>query len=138
MWRNRIDSVRSIVVLDETTRSGLHPGEHLLDPAGDADAFATANHVLGTAIGETGGYLLTATRTGLVLAGGRGSPAAGSWCSGAARPSFILAGLLVPLGLLLADTADFVSDVLWSGWLVAFGVVLSFGPAAARAWGPAP
>jgi len=94
------------------------------DPAA-VDAFATANAVLGTAIGETGGYLFTAVWTGLVLAA-LGPAFAGRWfvALGGLSAVMILGGVLVPLGLPVVDMANFVGYVLWSLWLVAFAVVL--------------
>ncbi len=94
------------------------------DPAA-VESFATANRVLGTAVGETGGYLLTAVWTGLVLAA-LGSAFAGRWfvALGGLSAVMILAGVLVPLGLPVVDTANFVGYVLWSLWLVAFAAVL--------------
>jgi hypothetical protein len=89
------------------------------------DAFATANRVLGTAIGETGGYLLTAAWTVLVLVAlGRGF--AGRWfvALGGVSAVLVLSGVLVPLGVPGADTANFAGYVLWSVWIVAFGLRL--------------
>jgi hypothetical protein len=99
------------------------------DPAAAASAresFGTANRVLGSLIGETGGYLLTAAWTGLVLTA-LGAGFAGrvfAWV-GAASAVLILGGVLSPLDLPLVDTANFVGYVLWSVWLVAFGAVLA-------------
>jgi hypothetical protein len=89
-------------------------------------AFATANRVLGNLIGETGGYLLTAGWTVLVLAA-LGTAFAGRWfvALGAVSAALVLAGVLTPLGLPLVDTANFVGYVLWSIWLVAFAGVLA-------------
>jgi hypothetical protein len=92
---------------------------------GDTAAFATANRVLGTAIGETGGYLLTSVWTTLVLVA-LGAAYAGRWfvVLGGAAAVLILAGVLSPLGLPLVDLANFAGYVLWSAWLVAFAVIL--------------
>jgi hypothetical protein len=88
------------------------------------ESFATAHRLLGTALGETGGYLLTALWTGLVLValGAR----FGRWFTalGAASAALVLVGVLGPLDLPLVDLANFVGYVLWSVWLVAFGVVV--------------
>ena len=89
------------------------------------DAFETVSTVLGTAIGETGGYLLTGVWTVLVVVAlGRGY--AGRWFAslGVASATLILAGVLSPLELPVIDTANFVGYVLWSVWLIAFGVVI--------------
>ena len=55
------------------------------------DAFSTASDILGTAIGETIGYLLTATWTALVVSRSAGAtPAAGSRCSALASAALVL------------------------------------------------
>src|SRR3954469_2260721 len=73
------------------------------DPVAAANAraaFGTANRVLGNLIGETGGYLLTAAWTLLVLAA-LGSAFSGRWFTalGSASAVLVLAGVLSPLGL---------------------------------------
>ncbi len=89
------------------------------------ESFHTANRVLGNIIGETGGYLLTAAWTGLVLAA-IGTAFAGRLfvVLGAASAILILAGVLSPLDLPLVDLANFAGYVLWSAWLVVFAAVL--------------
>jgi hypothetical protein len=99
------------------------------DDAGAAaaarSAFGTANRVLGNLIGETGGYLLTAAWTALVLVA-LGSSFAGRWFVwlGAVSGVLVLSGVLSPLELPLVDVANFLGYVLWSVWLLAFGAVL--------------
>lgn len=98
------------------------------DPAAAAaarESFGTANRVLGNIVGETGGYLLTAAWTGLVLAA-LGAAFAGRLfvVLGAASAVLILAGVLSPLDLPVIDLANFAGYVLWSAWLVIFAVVL--------------
>jgi Domain of unknown function (DUF4386) len=92
---------------------------------GNADAFRTASDILGTAIGETVGYLLTATWTALVIVA-LGRRYAGRWFQllGAASAALVLVGVLSPLGLPVIDTANFLGYVLWSVWLIAFAVVI--------------
>ena len=92
---------------------------------GNADAFRTASDILGTALGETLGYLLTATWTVLVIVA-LGRRYAGRWFQvlGAVSALLVLAGVLSPLGLPGIDTANFFGYVLWSVWLIAFGVVM--------------
>jgi hypothetical protein len=96
-----------------------------LAAVGAVDAFATTSTVLGTLIGETGGYLLTAAWTALVLMA-LGSTFAGRAfvALGGAAAILILAGVLAPLGVPLVDQANFVGYVLWSLWLVYFAVAL--------------
>jgi hypothetical protein len=91
----------------------------------DRGAFRTASDVLGTAIGETLGYLLTAVWTALVL-GALGRRFAGRWfvALGGAAAALVLVGVLSPLELPVVDEANFIGYVLWSVWLIAFAVVL--------------
>jgi hypothetical protein len=91
----------------------------------DADAFRTARDILGTAIGETVGYLLTATWTVLVIVA-LGRRYAGRWFQvlGGVSAALVLVGVLSPLGLPVIDTANFLGYVLWSVWLIAFAVVM--------------
>jgi hypothetical protein len=92
---------------------------------GNESAFRTAGDVLGTAIGETLGYALTATRTALVIAalGGAFSGRSFVWL-GAASAVLVGVGVLSPLDLPVVDEANFIGYVLYSLWLIAFGVVL--------------
>ena len=92
---------------------------------GDAGAFRTASDILGTALGETVGYLLTATWTALVIVA-LGRRFAGRWFAvlGAGSAALVLVGVLSPLELPVVDTANFLGYVLWSIWLIAFGVVM--------------
>jgi hypothetical protein len=89
------------------------------------DSFTTASDILGTAIGETLGYLLTATWTVLVIVA-LGRRYAGRWFQvlGAVSGALVLVGVLSPLGLPVIDTANFFGYVLWSLWLIALAVVL--------------
>jgi hypothetical protein len=97
------------------------------------DSFTTASNILGTAIGETLGYLLTATWTALVIVA-LGRRFAGRWFGvlGAAAAGLVLAGVLSPLDLPVVDTANFLGYILWSIWLIAFGVVILVGERRAR------
>jgi hypothetical protein len=92
---------------------------------GNIGAFRTASDILGTALGETVGYLLTATWTVLVIVA-LGRRYAGRWFQtlGAVSAFLVLAGVLSPLDLPGIDTANFFGYVLWSLWLIAFGVVV--------------
>jgi uncharacterized protein DUF4386 len=98
------------------------------DPAVAAsgrDAFRTASAILGTSIGETLGYLLTAVWTVLVVVA-LGRTFAGRWFSilGITAAALVLVGVISPLDLPVVDTANFFGYVLWSIWLIAFGVVI--------------
>ena len=89
------------------------------------DSFSTASDILGTAIGETLGYLLTATWTVLVIVA-LGRRFAGRWFRvlGVVSAALVLVGVLSPLNLPVVDMANFAGYVLWSIWLIAFGVVI--------------
>jgi hypothetical protein len=107
------------------------------DPATAAqarNAFETAHRVLGNIIGESFGYLFTAAWTLLVLVALH-RVLAGRWFTvlGAGSALLILTGLLSPLDLPLVDTANFAGYVLWSLWLIAFGVLLLRRPRPAGA-----
>jgi hypothetical protein len=91
----------------------------------DVEAFATANRVLGTLVGETFGYLLTALWTALVLlALGAGLAGRAFVVLGGVAAALILLGVLSPLALPVLDMANFVGYVLWSAWLLIFAAVL--------------
>jgi hypothetical protein len=93
--------------------------------AGARDSFSTASDILGTAIGETLGYLLTAMWTVLVIVA-LGRRFGGRWFRvlGTASAGLVLVGVLSPLELPVVDTANFVGYVLWSVWLIALAVVI--------------
>ena len=110
----------------------LVPGYAAAAASGDpavADAamhsFVTAHHILGNLIGETFGYLFTAAWTLLVLRALTGV-IAGRWFTalGGVGAVLILAGVLSPLNLPAIDNANFIGYVLWSVWLIVFGVLL--------------
>ena len=71
------------------------------------------------------GYLLTATWTVLVVVA-LGRRYAGRWFQvlGVTSAVLVFAGVFSPLDLSGVDTANFFGYVLWSAWLVAFGVVI--------------
>ncbi|HEY7273502.1 MAG TPA: hypothetical protein VH502_12280 [Actinoplanes sp.] len=102
--------------------------------SGNRDAFATAHSVLGTLIGETLGYALTAAWTVLVLVA-LGRSFAGWWfpALGGTAAVLIFTGVFSPLHVPGVDFANFIGYVLWSLWLVAFAVVLLRRPAAVPA-----
>lgn len=98
------------------------------------DAFVLAHRVLGNLIGETFGYLLTAAWTLLVVAA-LGRSIAGRWFAalGAVSAVLVLSGVLSPFGLPVIDTANFIGYVLWSLWLVIFGILLLRRPSTSAA-----
>jgi hypothetical protein len=101
--------------------AGADPGV----AAAARDAFQTASDILGTAIGETLGYLFTAVWTVLVIVAlGRRYGGRRLQVLGAGSAVLVLAGVLSPLGLPVIDTANFVGYVLWCVWLIALAVVM--------------
>jgi hypothetical protein len=99
----------------------------------DTEAFATAHRILGTVIGETFGYTLTATWTLLVLAA-LGKAYAGRWfvALGFAAAVLIATGVLSPLHVPGVGLTNFAGYVLFSLWLVAFAVLIVRRPVPAR------
>jgi hypothetical protein len=89
------------------------------------DSFTTASDILGTAVGETLGYLLTATWTVLVIVA-LGRRYAGRWFQvlGGGSALLVFAGVFSPLGVQAIDMANFAGYVLWSVWLISFAVVI--------------
>jgi len=87
--------------------------------------FTTVSDVLGTAIGETLGYFLTATWTVLVVIA-LGRRYAGRWFQvlGVASAALVFVGVFSPLDVPVIDTANFLGYVLWSIWLIALGVLI--------------
>jgi uncharacterized protein DUF4386 len=89
------------------------------------DSFTTASDILGTALGETLGYLLTAAWTVLVIVA-LGRRYAGRWFQvlGIVSAVLVFTGVFSPLDVEAVDMTNFVGYVLWSVWLIAFGVVI--------------
>lgn len=90
------------------------------------DRFEVLGRVLGGVVGEAGGYLLTAVFTiALVLAlRERYRVSRLQVALGLGSVPLVLAGLLVPLGVPGADTANFAGYVVWSLWCVVLGARL--------------
>jgi hypothetical protein len=100
----------------------------------DVDAFQTAHRVLGTAIGETLGYALTATWIILVLVA-LGRAFTGWWfvALGGLSAALIATGVLSPLHVPGVDFTNFIGYVAFSLWMLAFaGVLLVRGRVAAK------
>ena len=98
------------------------------DPATAAaarDSFLLAHRILGTVVGETLGYLLTAAWTLLVLIA-LDRTIAPRWFTalGAVSAVLILAGVLDPLQLPVVGLANFIGYVMWSVWLVIFAILI--------------
>ena len=92
--------------------------------AAAVERFSFWHTVLGTAVGETLGYALTATFTALVVVALRrkGLP---RWLArvGLLAAALIATGVAVPL-LGWASLTNFVGYVLWCGWLLVVAVIL--------------
>jgi Domain of unknown function (DUF4386) len=103
-------------------------GVEALVPAHRQDAyhrFQLLHTWLGTVVGETLGYALTAVFTVLVVrAVTRAS--APRWMAylGYAAAALIATGVVVPLGLDIARLTNFAGYVSWCAWLVAMAIVL--------------
>ena len=97
------------------------------DPTRRPDAeqtFRALHFWLGTIIGETIGYALTAAFTVLVVVAFR--TAVPRWLGwlGAGSAVLIATGVVVPLGVGIASLTNFVGYVAWCLWLIAMGVAL--------------
>lgn len=93
--------------------------------AAGRESFELAHRLLGTIVGETLGYLLTAVWTLLVLV------ALGGWIArrwftvlGVVSAVLILGGVLTPLQVPGVDLGNFIGYILWSVWLVIFAVLI--------------
>jgi hypothetical protein len=91
----------------------------------NTDAFETVHTTLGTVIGETLGYLLTATWTVLIIYA-FAQRLAGPWFKylGLLAAALIAVGVFVPLDVPGTDFANFVGYILWSVWLLIFAVLI--------------
>ena len=91
----------------------------------NTDTFETVHTTLGTVIGETLGYLLTATWTVLIIYA-FAERLAGPWLKylGLLAAALIAVGVFVPLDVPGTDLANFVGYILWSVWLVIFAVLI--------------
>ena len=89
---------------------------------------------LGTVLGETIGYALTAAFTVLVVFGLARSMGP-RWLAivGVISAALIATGVVIPLGLEAASLTNFVGYVAWCLWLLGMAVVLWRAPAAVPA-----
>jgi hypothetical protein len=103
-------------------------GRDALDPARTADAhhrFELVHTWLGTVLGETVGYALTATFTVLItLTVTRGTAPRWMTYLGYGSAALIATGVVVPLGLEAASLTNFAGYVAWCLWLIAMAVIL--------------
>lgn len=97
-------------------------------PALAADAhsrFENLHFWLGTIVGETIGYALTASFTVLVVLALSGTvvPRVIGWL-GYLSAGLIATGVLIPLGLSMASLTNFAGYIAWCLWLISMSVVL--------------
>lgn len=90
--------------------------------------FETVDTVLGTVIGETAGYALTALWTALVVSALRDRVPRWFAVLGYAGAAAVATGVLVPLGVEAAGLTNFLGYLLWSCWLLAFAALLAGYP----------
>jgi hypothetical protein len=95
---------------------------HASDRGAAETTFAALHGYLGTGVGETLGYVLTASWTLLVLAA---LPRRPRWFAvlGTGSAVAIAAGVLTPLAVPGADQVNFAGYVMWSAWALALGVL---------------
>jgi hypothetical protein len=93
--------------------------------SGDTGAFDAVHTALGTVVGETFGYILTAVWTVLIISA-LGQRLAGRWFTllGYTAAALIAVGVLVPLDVPGADFANFLGYILWSVWMLAFATLI--------------
>ena len=111
------------------------------DPGQTADAhrsFELVHTWLGTVLGETIGYALTATFTVLITLGVTRAIAP-RWMAylGYASAALIATGVVIPLGLHAASLTNFAGYVAWCLWLLAMAVFLWRARPAGSGDGPA-
>ncbi|MFB7716017.1 DUF4386 domain-containing protein [Nocardia sp. NPDC056100] len=100
---------------------------HAAENASATHQFELANLILGSALGETGGYALTAAWTLLVATAlsRNGFPRWFTY-SGIAAAALILTGMAAPWRIPGAQQLNFLGYVLWSLWMLALaGFTLS-------------
>ncbi|WP_431965080.1 DUF4386 family protein [Nocardia sp. bgisy134] len=95
--------------------------------------FELLGSILGTALGETLGYLLTAAWITLVCLALRQTFPLWFTTLGYACAASIALGVLIPLDLPYVDTANFLGYILWSAWLLLFAALLTARPQPAEA-----
>ena len=97
------------------------------EDASAISTFHTLNVVLGTVVGETIGYALTAAWTVLVAIALRERVLGRvlSWV-GLVAAALIAVGTVEPLDVPMAGLLNFLGYIVWSAWLVAFAIRLVF------------
>jgi len=124
---------RWVLLVPGISRDATNP-----DPARAADAvhrFELFHTWLGTVLGETVGYALTAGFTVLVATTvtRQVAPRAMVWLA-LLSAALIATGVLVPLGVHLATLTNFAGYVGWCLWLIGMAAVLWRTPRPITAW----
>ncbi|MET0864468.1 MAG: DUF4386 domain-containing protein [Nakamurella sp.] len=105
---------------------GVSADAQVPELAGDAHhTFEQLHFWLGTIIGETIGYALTATFTVLVVVA-MGRSIAPRWVGllGYFAAVLIATGVLIPLGVSIASLSNFAGYIAWCTWLIVMAVLL--------------
>ena len=112
---------RWVLLIPGVSQDALVPSQ----TAAAQHTFEQLHFWLGTIVGETIGYALTATFTVLVVIAvtRRIAPRWMSWL-GYAAAALIATGVVIPLGLGAASITNFVGYIAWCLWLIAMAVVL--------------
>ena len=93
--------------------------------SGNVEMFEFFHDILGTFVGETLGYFFTGAWT-ILVSRNIAPQLAGSWFAslGTLSAGLILSGIFIPGGLPGLEIANFIGYVLWSVWMIIFGVLL--------------
>ena len=112
---------RWVLLIPGVSQDALVPSQ----TAAAQHTFEQLHFWLGTIVGETIGYALTASFTVLVVIAvtRRIAPRWMSWL-GYAAAALIATGVVIPLGLSAASITNFVGYIAWCLWLIAMAVVL--------------
>ncbi|MEV0297201.1 DUF4386 family protein [Nocardia sp. NPDC050710] len=103
--------------------------------SGAVHTFELLSTILGTTLGETCGYALTAAWTACTVTALRARLPRWFTVLGYASALLIATGVPVPLGISALATTNFIGYVLWSGWLLAFATLLVVDPPASESQG---
>jgi hypothetical protein len=114
---------RWVTLVPRLADDALRPGGR----AAAEDRFELFHHLLGTAVGETLGYALTAAFTVLTVVALRRTVLPG-WLAGTGyvAAALIATGVVIPV-VAAADLTNFVGYVLWCLWVLVVSGYLAWG-----------